>query len=197
MDIRECSGTLCLLPLHWVSVITAQTVTKQPLFDGPRVLVQGQLLSSLSQFRADWNHICSNKSGQMPWVGIATIYSENFLNREGTLEIICSKPLVLQMKKLRVGAAGGGGVLLAQSTQLANGGTKSEPTHPNPSWLDFSHHTLWPLIGPQTFPVHILNHPSIQPFMYSFQSIFCVPSGGLEPGDEPITRFIPSFEGLP
>lgn len=50
MGLRECSGTFCLLPSHWVSVTAAQTVTKQPLFSGPSDLAQGPLLSSCRQF---------------------------------------------------------------------------------------------------------------------------------------------------
>ena len=34
----------------------------------------------------------SKKNGQMPGIGIAAIYSEDFRNRGGTLESICSKP---------------------------------------------------------------------------------------------------------
>ena len=104
--------------------------------------------------------------------------------------MICSRPLALQMKKLKVE----GGGLLAQSTQLANGGDKSEPTHPNPSWLEFPHSSAssW---HSKLSSSH--SQPSIQPFIYSFWNIFCVPNDGLEPGDEPITRFIPSFKGLP
>lgn len=80
MGIRECSGTFRFLPLEWVSFIAAQTVTKQPLFGGPSVLAQGQLLFSGSQFREDGSHTRSKKSGQMPEVG--TAQRENFKNRE-------------------------------------------------------------------------------------------------------------------
>lgn len=68
------------------------------------------------------------------------------------------------MKKLRVEVGQGwGGGLLAQSTQLANGGNKSEqPTHPNPSWWEVSHLTLWPLIGLQYLLV----------FWYTFSTIY-------------------------
>lgn len=124
-------------------------------FDGPRVLVQGGLLFSLSQFIEGWSHTCSEKNGQMPQVDMATIYSENFKNREGTFGITCAKPLALQMRKLRLRLER----FFCPKYQWANGGKKSECTHPNPSWLDFSHHMTWPLIiCLQNFLVPILNH---------------------------------------
>lgn len=87
------------------------------------------------------------------------------------------------------------GGLLAPSTQLTNGGNKSEPTHPNPSWLEFSPTLFSLLLASKLSNSH--SQPSIQTFILSGINIFCVPNDGLEPGDEPITRFTPSFEGLP